>query len=398
MSNMNMNINMDNMKEKLTVFGEKFRSSSSTTMAKVTEKMNIMSGKMKEFFQVPTRVDELVMEATGETLDGPDWGRNLELCDLVNTDKISSQDVVRALKKRLVSKNPDVQLLSLMLLETAVKNCDQMFSEVASERVLDEMVKIVDDVTVPSENRAKTLRLIEAWGESTEELRFLPVFEETYKSLKSRGIKFPGRDAESLAPIFTPAQSVAPAIATAAVADLTLNPDIGGDSAHTKELLDVARNSVELLSSVLSSGPQEETLKDELTTTLVAQCKQCQRRVQRLIERAGDNEPVMFEALDVHEKLTSVLTRLEELRNGKPTSEGTRSAGAGGPAVVAVENSDVDASASRDALVRNRGSSKTVGASPRGDEEAMADLDEMIFGKKGEGSSSEKKQDDLLSL
>jgi hypothetical protein len=56
-----------------------------------------------------------------------------------------------------------------------------MFSEVASEKVLDEMVKMIDDRQTPIENREKALKLIEAWGESTEELRYLPIFEETYK-------------------------------------------------------------------------------------------------------------------------------------------------------------------------------------------------------------------------
>jgi hypothetical protein len=40
---------------------------------------------------------------------------------------------------------------------------------------------MVDDRTTSTENREKALKLIEAWGESTEELRYLPIFEETYK-------------------------------------------------------------------------------------------------------------------------------------------------------------------------------------------------------------------------
>jgi hypothetical protein len=56
-----------------------------------------------------------------------------------------------------------------------------MFSEVASEKVLDEMVKMIDDPQTPTENLDKALKLIEAWGESTEELGYLPIFEQTYK-------------------------------------------------------------------------------------------------------------------------------------------------------------------------------------------------------------------------
>lgn len=116
-----------------------------------------------------------------ETMDSPDWASNLEICDMVNNDKINSQEVIRAIKKRIMLKNPRVQYLALVLLETFVKNCEKAFSEVASERILDEMVKMIDDPQTIVNNRNKSLTLIEQWGESTEELRYLPVFEETYK-------------------------------------------------------------------------------------------------------------------------------------------------------------------------------------------------------------------------
>lgn len=172
-----------NLKDKFAAFSERLKLGSGDLSRKVTERMTTVSGKMKELFQVSTQADKIVEEATAEDLEGPDWGRSLELCDLVNMEKVSGQDAVRAIKKRLVLKSTRIQYLALTLLETCVKNCEKMFSEVASEKVLDEMVKMVDDRQTPVENREKALKLIEAWGESTEELRYLPIFEETYKVL-----------------------------------------------------------------------------------------------------------------------------------------------------------------------------------------------------------------------
>jgi VHS domain len=80
-------------------------------------------------------------------------------------------------------KHPMVQYLALVLLETCVKNCEKAFSEVAAERVLDEMVRLIDDPQTVVNNRNKALTMIEAWGESGDELRYLPVYEETYKVL-----------------------------------------------------------------------------------------------------------------------------------------------------------------------------------------------------------------------
>lgn len=177
-----------NLKEKFSVFGEKLKVGGGELTRKMSNHMSTMSEKMKELFQVPTQADKLVEDATGENLSMADWEKNLEICDLVNTEKVSGQDTARAIKKRIMLKgSSQVQYLALMLLETCVKNCEKMFSEVASEKVLDEMVKMVDDRETVVENREKALKLIEAWGEATEELRYLPIFEETYKVRVSSG-------------------------------------------------------------------------------------------------------------------------------------------------------------------------------------------------------------------
>ena len=96
---------------------------------------------------------------------------------------MNSVDLIRGIKKRIMLKEARVQFLALFLRETIVKNCEKAFSEIAAERVLDEMVKLIDDPQTIVNNRNKALMLIEAWGESGEELRYLPVYEETYKVL-----------------------------------------------------------------------------------------------------------------------------------------------------------------------------------------------------------------------
>lgn len=175
----------DNLMEKVSAFGGKLKIEGVEIGKKMTAGMNSMSFKMKELFQGgvggSNQADKFVEEATSETLDQPDWATNLEICDMINSERINSVDFIRGIKKRIVLKNPRVQYLSLVLLETCVKNCEKAFSEVAAERVLDEMVKLIDDPQTVVNNLNKALILIEAWGESANELRYLPVYEETYK-------------------------------------------------------------------------------------------------------------------------------------------------------------------------------------------------------------------------
>ncbi|KAA0056105.1 hypothetical protein IC582_011469 [Cucumis melo] len=394
----------DNLMDKVNALGERLKISGTEMSRKMSAGVSSMSFKMKELFQGPNQGDKLAEDATAETLEEPDWALNLEICDMVNSEKINSIDLIRGIKKRIMLKSPRIQYLALVLLETCVKNCEKSFSEVAAERVLDEMVKLIDDPQTVVNNRNKALMLIEAWGESTSELRYLPVYEETYKSLKSRGIRFPGRDNESLAPIFTPARTV-PVSETEAIYAEEFHHDIPVQTftaEETKEAFDVARNCIELLSTVLSSSPPQDNSEDDLTSTLVLQCRQSQLTIQRIIETAGDNEPLLFEALNVNDEVQKVLTKYQDLK--KPPTVQREPEPAMIP--VAVEPDESPRHAKEDALVRKPATSRgrSLGGSS---DDMMDDLDEMIFGKKA-GSGSDRghnpkkpdssKDNDLISF
>ncbi|MFQ6627522.1 hypothetical protein Gotur_005264 [Gossypium turneri] len=379
-----------NLMDKVSAFGELLKTEGAEVGRKMSAGMSSVSFKVKELFQGPNPADKLVDDATSEALDEPDWALNLDICDMINHEKISSVELIRGIKRKIMLKNPRVQYLSLVLLETCVKNCEKAFSEVAAERVLDEMVKLIDDPQTVVNNRNKALMLIEAWGESTSELRYLPVYEETYKSLKSRGVRFPGRDNESLAPIFTPPRSVSAAEVDASLAnqfqhDMQLQHDTPPQAftaEQTKEAFDVARNSIELLSTVLSSSPQQDALKDDLTTTLVQQCRQSQSTILRIIDTAGDNEALLFEALNVNDEIQKALSKYEELNEPSAVRREPE------PAMipVAVEPDDSPRHPKEDGLIRKPAGTRhgTHGGS---NDDMMDDLDEMIFGKKGGGSS-----------
>ncbi|KAI5072561.1 hypothetical protein GOP47_0012667 [Adiantum capillus-veneris] len=411
----------DAFMDKLNSVGERIKVGGAGLSRKMSAGVSSMSGRMKELFQVPSPMDRQIEEATSETMEGPDWEKNMLICDMVNHDPSCGVDVVRSLKKRLAlnTRSPHVQILTLSLLETCVKNCEKMFSEVASERVLDEIVKAVDDPLTATHVRQKILTLVEAWGEATDELRYLPVFEETYKaadsnelfrlhaivviiveSLKSRGIRFPGRDAESLAPIFTPPRAIPPEFMISETTETGALPNYSDFTPEQpKEILDVARNAVELLSTVLTSSPQQEVLKDELTSTLVEQCRQSQTKVQRFIERGADDEQLLFEALNVNDELQQVLNKFEEMS----TSTVVRSNQPSEPALipVGVVDEEEPVGGAENGLIRKSSAKPSAFRGMQGDEAAMADLDNMIFGQTGSSQENsqgakKKKTDDLI--
>ena len=151
----------DNLMEKVSAFGERLKIGGAEVGRKMTAGMSSMSFKMKELFQGPNQTDKIVDDATSENLDEPDWAMNLDICDMINTEKINSIELIRGIKRRIMLKSPRIQYLALVLLETCVKNCEKAFSEVAAERVLDEMVKLIEDPQTVVNNHNKALMLIE---------------------------------------------------------------------------------------------------------------------------------------------------------------------------------------------------------------------------------------------
>ncbi|KAK6118477.1 hypothetical protein DH2020_047744 [Rehmannia glutinosa] len=379
----------DNVMDKVNQLGERLKIGGSEVGQKISAGMRSMSFKMKELFQGGNQADNLIEEATAETLDEPDWDVNLELCDMINRNRVNSVELIRGIKKRIMLKSPRIQYLALILLETFVMNCEKAFSEVAAERVLDEMVRLIDDPQTVVNNRNKALMLIESWGESTNELRYLPVYEQTYKSLKSRGIRFPHRDNDSLVPLSTPPRSMAASESNATHPQQLYHeiPAQRFSAEQTKEAFDVARNSIELLSTVLSSSPQQDALQDDLTITLFHQCRKSQYTVQRIIETAGNNDALLFEALNLNDEIQNVVSKYEDMKKPLMVPQGPE------PAMipVAVEPDESPRVGKGEALIRKPSNAQT-GIHGGNHDDMMDGLDDMIFGKKS-GSTSNTAQD-----
>ncbi|KAL6985410.1 TOM1-like protein 9 [Sarracenia purpurea var. burkii] len=236
-------------------------------------------------------VNSMVERATTDMLIGPDWAMNIEICDVLNRDPSQSKDVVKGIKKRLGSKNPKVQLLTLTLLETIVKNCgDLIHMHVAEKDVLHEMVKMVKkkpDFHV----KEKILILIDTWQESFGGPRArYPQFYAAYQELLRAGAVFPQRTERS-APVFTPPQtqpltSYPPHIPTPEYRQEPAESSAEADF-PTLSLTEIqnARGIMDVLAEMLSAVDpgNKEGLGQEVIIDLVEQCRTYKQRVLHLV-------------------------------------------------------------------------------------------------------------------
>lgn len=312
-------------KTKLAALGERLKIGGERLKVGGAEMGRKFSGKMKEILQGQSQEAKMVEEATSESLEEPNWGLNLRICNFLNSEEFDGSEVVRTIKKKIASKSPIGQRLSLDLLETCAMNCEKIFSVVASEKVLEEIVKMIDNSQTNYGNRQRALQLIEAWGKS-DDLSYLPVFKQTYMNLKTREIPAEQGNGSS-APLFysleedfdghssipgeeytfPSSDQQATVDGSVAFQGILLSPE------EKKELIVITRNSLEILSSLLNSETKDQ---DELLMSMAEKCRESQPVLQRIIETTTDDELMLFEALNLHDGLEQALTSYSKLELG----------------------------------------------------------------------------------
>ncbi|KAL9227296.1 hypothetical protein vseg_003001 [Gypsophila vaccaria] len=268
-------------------------------------------------------VNLMVERATSDLLIGPDWARNIEICDMLNHDPTQAKDVVKGIKKRIGSKNSKVQLLALTLLETIVKNCGEIVHmHVAEKEIPHEMARIAKrkpDFHV----KEKILILIDTWQEAFGGPRArYPQYYAAYQELLRAGAVFPQRTERS-APVFTPPQTQP----LSYYPPNLRNPDSRQETAEgsaepeypTLSLSELqnARGIMDVLAEMLSAidPANKDAIKQEVVVDLVEQCRTYKQRVVHLVNSTSD-ESLLCQGLALNDELQKVLAKHEAIASG----------------------------------------------------------------------------------
>ncbi|KAG0041900.1 ESCRT-0 subunit protein hse1 [Gryganskiella cystojenkinii] len=138
--------------------------------------------------------DDIVANATSESLTSENWDLILTICEKVNrSGDNSGRDCLGAIQKRLVNKNANVILYSLTLCESLAKNCGLKAQREISSRAFTELlVKILNEKTTHPAVRQRILELIQQWAFEFRADPSLGIMDETYQKLRTQSkFKFP---------------------------------------------------------------------------------------------------------------------------------------------------------------------------------------------------------------
>lgn len=146
------------------------------------------------FTSTSVNIAEQVNKATSETLPTgeQDLALNLEICDLIRSKTVPAKDAMRALKKRIVSKNPNVQILALQLTDVCIKNGGiQFLIEIASREFVDTLALIIRQTDTNPDVKKLALENVQNWKNAFHGQIQLGYMETTYNTLKNEGFDFP---------------------------------------------------------------------------------------------------------------------------------------------------------------------------------------------------------------
>lgn len=267
---------------------------------------------------------ELVSSATSEKLADVDWAKNIEICELAARDERQAKDVIKAIKKRLGSKNPNTQLYAVQLLEMLMNNIgENIHKQVIDTGVLPTLVKIVkkkSDLPV----RERIFLLLDATQTSLGGASGkFPQYYTAYYELVNAGVKFTQRP--NATPVVVTAQAVPrntlnEQLASARNEGPATTQQRESQSVSPSSILQKASTALEILKEVLDAVDSQnpEGAKDEFTLDLVEQCSFQKERVMHLVMTSRD-EKAVSKAIELNEQLQRILNRHEDLLSGRIT-------------------------------------------------------------------------------
>jgi hypothetical protein len=223
------------------------------------------------------------------------------------------REAVKVLKRRLLNRNPKVQLLTLELTDLAIDNCSlPLHTQIAGKDFINAVSQLARNRETVAPLKEKVLGLVQKWALKFEQSQdILPGFNELYQSLKAAGLQFGAEpvDRKHFVESYDRRASEPITIDRQSVSEAKLD--------KLKQDLGVVQENIALTNDMIDAAdPRDNVARNEVLTQLVATLKAMEGKLVRLIAGVSDEE-LQRTCRSMRERIEYTLARFEDLKHGR---------------------------------------------------------------------------------
>ncbi|KAI8140650.1 hypothetical protein BJV82DRAFT_671391 [Fennellomyces sp. T-0311] len=258
-------------------------------------------------------IDVLGMEtekATDPALQEVDWSLIFQICDVVNNTELGAKEARKLLQKKMLSSEPQTQVLALEILDALSENCRSKFqAQLGAKSFAEDLDTLV--VSKSSDDRVHSVlvRCLQNWISRGGADGSLVGVQRVYDKLMMGQPGTRGRGTGSRFRAAGNAQPPQPALhqPVDAMNDVLL-----------------AKNNAQLFSQTLSftDPTQEDITKHELIQEFYGKCKMFQRIISGHLETCSDSD-VISSLLEANSELVTSFKAYDDMLERRALSEAT---------------------------------------------------------------------------
>jgi hypothetical protein len=284
------------------------------------------------------KVIELFNNVTRPMVQTPNWENIIKIVDLINANPHSGPDLIipKMMEQVKEEKNPKIVWLSLIVIDSCVKNCcEEFIGKICNKEFMRRMKKLIYKRWVKKKRNGtptanyknlcgeKAAHMIQAWGiafHSNKLRKRYPLFFNTYKHLvNDKSVRFPEQTKDET-PVITSqekqqkggkSKSGGERLKQSIKNNSTINPKI-------QELVNNIKDNVSLLNEMLKADNRDTQTVDQIVTAL----KDNQEKLNSFINQNIDNQAVstlLFNTLD------DIEAALKKLNNNEKDDDSEKS-------------------------------------------------------------------------
>jgi hypothetical protein len=281
------------------------------------------------------RIIELFNKVTRPILQQPDWENIIKIVDIVNAHPHSASDLIIPKMMEVIKdeKNPKIVWLSLIVIDSCVKNCcEEFIGKICNKEFMRRMKKIIykryikkkraGTPTAQYKNQCgeKAAHMVQAWGiafHSKKLRQRYPLFFTTYKHcVNDKGVRFPEASKDDT-PVVTHEKEGGKShhhhhgkkstggdrLRESIKNNSTINPKI-------QEIVNGVRDNVKFLSEMLKSDSKDPQTIEQIVTAI----KEKQALITSTIQNT-ENENVTSLLLQTFEEAEAILKKFNKSDN-----------------------------------------------------------------------------------